>query len=92
MDWTTLGALGALALAVQRTIEFARDALDKEGRAPRWLWGALAIGLGIAAVYGSGVVIEGFEVSDLAKVITGLFVGGGSNIAHKTIRRIGAKR
>lgn len=91
MDWTTLGALGALSLAVQRVIEFARDLLDPAGRAPRWVWGAVAIGLGIAGVYGSGVLIEGFNASDLARIVTGLFVGGGSNVAHGAIKRLKRK-
>lgn len=91
MDWTTFGALGALALAVQRCIEFVRDALDKDGAAPKWIWGALAIGLGVLAVYGSGVLIDGFEKNEFAKVVTGFFVGGGANLAHGSLKRLKRK-
>lgn len=82
--------IGALGLAVQRAIEFLRDTFDAGNNAPRWLWGALAIGLGTLASYGAEVVVEGLKPNDLGHIITGFVIGGGSNVVHGVIRRVKA--
>lgn len=89
MDWTTLGAIGALAIAVQKAVEFTRDTLDPHAKLPRMVWSLLAIGLAILGVFATKVRIDGFGQTDAAKVVTGFVVGGTSNIAHKVAKRLG---
>lgn len=42
-----VAALTLCAIAVTKTVDFVRNVVDQEVKAPKWVWNALAVALGL---------------------------------------------
>lgn len=85
-----LTMLTLLSTVVTTIVEGLRSALDENKTAPKWVWGLSALGLGVmvALFFRVNFFLE-FEVTKVAttlgRVLTGLVIGGGSNVVHRVL-------
>jgi hypothetical protein len=86
--------LGFVALAIEVIIANIRHLLDVTDRAPKILYGLLAIGLGLVSAFAFGINAFAHDgpVTHLGDVwgrtLTGLVAAGGSHVVHVFLSRV----
>src|SRR6266542_7150744 len=76
------------AQIVTKVVDLLRNAFDSVGKAPKWVWNLVAIGLGVVAAFGWQLnLLEGFKGTSISvgmgKFFTGLAIGGMSSGWHE---------
>ena len=83
-----LASTTALAVAVTKLVDFARNAFDEDDLAPKWVWNALALVLGLIIGITFDVnIFTQFAGNDvnawLGRILTGLCIGAAGSGYHE---------
>jgi hypothetical protein len=94
-----LALISVLSLAVTKSVDFVRNAFDKAGTAPKWVWNVAALAIGVGYCVGWQLDITEAILSKIpaladdadrlaglpGQILSGLLAGGGAGFWHELL-------
>jgi hypothetical protein len=76
-----------VSTAITKAVDLLRNSFDKDDTRGKWIWNALAFGLGIAVALSSQWnLLHGTNVNDfLGYILSGVILGGGGSAVHEVL-------